>query len=125
MPETTQVLAADIVRLKRRSAREQGLFEISLEVLRQGFRMRMPEALKKAEAMRARLLQKAVNSEKQIELIKARAGQYLRRAERIDEILETNRNRNLIRARHGATPEALATPPYRPPRWLYVSHTTL
>ena len=41
MPEAPEALAADIVTIRRRSEREQELFEMSLKVLREGFRMRM------------------------------------------------------------------------------------
>ncbi len=34
-------MAADVVTIRRRSEREQELFEMSLKVLREGFRMRM------------------------------------------------------------------------------------
>ena len=41
MPEAPEALAADIAMIRRRSEREQELFEMSLKVLREGFRMRM------------------------------------------------------------------------------------
>ena len=41
MSEHPQAMAADVVTIRRRSEREQELFEMSLKVLREGFRMRM------------------------------------------------------------------------------------
>ena len=41
MSEHPQAMAADVVTIRRRSEREQDLFEMSLKVLREGFRMRM------------------------------------------------------------------------------------
>ena len=75
----------------------------------------LQEALAKTEAMRDSYLQSAVNLDRQTVLLKARAGRHLRRAERIGKILEVNRKRNLIRSRHGATPEVLAKPRTRDP----------
>ena len=41
MSEHPQAMAADVVTIRRRSEREQELFEMSLKVLREGFRMKM------------------------------------------------------------------------------------
>lgn len=115
MAEAAQVPTADIVELERRGARDNRDFENTLAVLRQGFRQRLPEARKKGERLCASYHQMAVNCKKQAELIRARAERHLRRAEQIGEILEANKNRNLVRARHGATPETLVKPRLRDP----------
>ena len=115
MSETAQDLSADIAEFKCRAEREQENFDNMLEVLRQGFIMRIPEARENGERLRDRYIQTAVDFERRVDLIKARARRYLARADKITKILEVNRNRNLIRARHGATPEALVKPRARDP----------
>ena len=115
MAEVGVVLAAGIAKLRHRPENEQKDFQNRLEVLRKAFRMRMPEARMKAETLRDRYIQKAVNFERRIDLMKDRARRYICRAEKIGDILEANKNRNLTRARHNATPETLVKPRARDP----------
>ena len=107
--------AADIAKYQRRAVKDQRGFENTLAVLSQSFDMRMPEAREKAEKLRDNYLQMAVNLDQQIALMGARARRNIKRAEKIGKILEVNRNRNLIRARHDATPELLVKPRSRDP----------
>ncbi len=109
------MMVADIAKYQRRAAKDQRDFDNTLEVLDEAFRMRMPEARERAERLRDSYLQMAVNLDRQRDLMKARAGRHLGRAEKIGKILENNRNRNLIRARHDATPEILVKPRARDP----------
>ena len=96
-------------------AREEADFEGRCEVLRQGFDMRMLEARQKAVFLRDNYLSEVVRCKARALLAEARAERCIERAEKIDKILEANRDRNLIRARHGATPETLAKPRFRDP----------
>ena len=115
MSDDPRTLAADIAMIDHRVAQEDQMFENMLSVLKAAYAQRMPEALAKGETMRDSYLQMAVNIEKQCRLAQSRARRHVQRAERIGEILELNRKRNLIRARHGATPEVLAKPRSRDP----------
>ena len=101
-------MATGIDKLRRLAKHEQKDFQNMLEVLRQGFRMRMPEARIKAETTRDRYLAEVAR-------LKVRAKRCIDRAEKIGKILEANRNRNLTRARHAATPETLVKPRARDP----------
>ncbi len=110
-----QAAVADIAKYQRRAAKDQRGFENTLAILSESFDMRMPEAREKAEKLRDNYLQMAVNLDQQIALMGARARRNINRAEKIGKILEVNRNRNLIRARHDATPELLVKPRSRDP----------
>jgi hypothetical protein len=107
--------ATAVIKWERRAAKGRLARENALDVLRQAFNMRMPEARENGERLRDRHHLAAINLEKQAELIKAKAERHLSYAEKVGKILEANKNRNLIRARHGATPEVLVKPRARDP----------
>ena len=96
-------------------AREEADFEARLQVFRVGFDMRMLDARQQAEALRDRYFAEVVRLKVRMVLIRARAKRCIERAEKIGTVLEANRDRNLIRARHGGTPEALAKPRSKDP----------